>query len=57
MTIFKCKRKKLDDELKTKLNGKRLYSAVSVKYLVVKIYENLTWQHHTLLPRLRVHPV
>ena len=31
--------------MKIKLNGKRLYSTESDKYLGVKICEDLTWQH------------
>ena len=46
MVIFKSKQKKLEDELKIKLCGKRLYPTESVKYLGVKIDTNLTWQHH-----------
>ena len=46
MVIFKSKQKKLEGDLKIKLCGKRLYPTVSVKYLVVKIDTNLTWQHH-----------
>ena len=36
----------LDHEIKIKLNRKRLYTAPSVKYLGVKIDENLNWHHH-----------
>ena len=46
MVIFKSKQKKLEDDLKIKLCGKRLYSTESVKYLGVKIDANLTWQDH-----------
>ena len=46
MIIFKSKQKKLEDDLKIKLCGKRLYPTESVKYLCVKIDANLTWQHH-----------
>ena len=46
MVIFKSKQKKLGDDLKIKLCGKRLYPSESVKYLGVKINTNLTWQHH-----------
>ena len=46
MVIFKSKQKKLEDDLKIKLCGKRLYSTESVKYLDVKIDANLTWQDH-----------
>ena len=43
LVIFQQKRKILDHEIKTKLNVKRLYSTSSVKYLGVKIDENLNW--------------
>ena len=38
--------KNLDFNLKLKLNGKRLYPTKSVKYLGIKIDENLTWINH-----------
>ena len=34
------------DEVKINLNGKRIYHTTNINYLVVKIDENLTWQHH-----------
>ena len=43
LILFKPKMKKLDFNLKLKLNGKRLYPIKSVKYLGIKIDENLTW--------------
>ena len=46
MFIFKSKRKKLNDIVKIKLSGKRIYPTASVKYLGVKIDQHLTWQHH-----------
>ena len=46
MVIFKSKRKKFNDIVKIKLSGKRIYPTASVKYLVVKINQHLTWQHH-----------
>ena len=46
MVIFKSKRKKFNDIVKIELNGKRIYSNASVKYLEVKIDQQLTWQHH-----------
>ena len=46
MVIFKSKQKKLEDDLKIKLCGKRLYPTESVKYLHVKINTNLSWQYH-----------
>ena len=36
----------LDHEIKIKLNRKRLYPAPNLKYLGVKIDENLNWYHH-----------
>ena len=44
--IFKSKQKKFKVDLKIKLCGKRLYPPESVKYLVVKIDTNLSWQYH-----------
>ena len=38
--------KKLDFDLKFKLYGKRIYPAKSVKYLGIKIDENITWIDH-----------
>ena len=38
--------KNLDFNLKLKLNSKRLYPTKSVKYLGIKIDENLTWINH-----------
>ena len=46
LILFKPKMKKLDLDLKLILNGKRLYSTKSVKYLGTKIDENLTWIDH-----------
>ena len=46
MLIFKSKYKKLEDDLKIRLCGERLHPTESVKQLSVKIYTNLTWQHH-----------
>ena len=46
LVIFKQKRKILDHEIKIKFNRKRLYPTPSVKYLGVKIDENLNWHHH-----------
>ena len=36
-------RKQTEATMKIKLNGKRLYTANSVKYLGIKIDENLNW--------------
>ena len=38
--------KKIDFDLKLNLNGKRLYSTNSVKYLGILIDENFTWINH-----------
>ena len=38
--------KKLDFDLKLRLNSKRIYPTKSVKYLGIKIDENLTWIDH-----------
>ena len=37
MVIFKSKRKRLNDIVKMKFSGKRIYPTASVKYLCVKI--------------------
>ena len=46
LILFKLKMKKLDFDLELKLNGKRLYPTKLVKYLGIKIHENLTWIDH-----------
>ena len=46
LVIFKDQRKKLDSPIKIKLNHKRLYPSKSVKYLGIKIDENLNWKQH-----------
>ena len=38
--------KKIDFDVKSKLNGKRLYSTKSVKYLGIKIDESVTWNEN-----------
>ena len=43
LILFMSKMQKLDFDLKLKLNGKRIYPTKSVKYLGIKIDENLTW--------------
>ena len=43
---FKHERKKIDSEVKIKLSRKRLYPTESVKYLCIRIVENLSWKHH-----------
>ena len=47
LVIFKHQRKKLDSPIKIKLSHKKLYSSKSVKYLDIKIDENLNWEQHT----------
>ena len=54
MLIFRNPKKKLNYNLKIKLNGKRLYSSKFVKYLGILIDPHLNWSHHTesLAPKL-----
>ena len=47
LVIFKNKNKKLECPIKIKLSRKRLYPSKSVKYLGVKIDENLNWKDQT----------
>ena len=46
LVIFEYQRKKLDSPIKIKLSRKRLYPSKSVKYLGIKIDENLNWKQH-----------
>ena len=46
LIIFKHQRKKIDREVKIKFNRKPLYPTDSVKYLGIRIDENLNWKHH-----------
>ena len=46
LVIFKHHRKKMDSLLKIKLSRKRLYPSKLVKYLGIKIDENLNWRQH-----------
>ena len=46
MVVFKYKEKKFKYDLKIKLCGERPYPTESVKYLVVKIDTNCSWQCH-----------
>ena len=46
LVIFKHQSKQLDSAIKIKLNYKRLYPSKSVKYLGIKINENLNWKQH-----------
>ena len=43
VALFKSVRKQTEATLKLKLNGKRLYTTNSVKYLGIKTDENLNW--------------
>ena len=46
LVIFKHKKKKLECPIKIKLSKKRLHPSNLVKYLDVKIDENLNWKEH-----------
>ena len=46
LVIFKHQMKKLDTEIEIKLNRKRLYRSQSVRYLGIKIDQNLNWKDH-----------
>ena len=46
MVIFKHQKKKKDSKVKIKLSRKRLYPTDYVKYLGIRIDENLNWKHH-----------
>ena len=46
LVIFKHKKKKLECPVRIKLSRKRLYPSNSIKYLGVKIDENLNWKDH-----------
>ena len=46
LVIFKHHNEKFDNPIKIKLNRKRLYPSKSVKYLGIKIDENLNWKQH-----------
>ena len=52
LVIFKHQREKMDSPIKIKLNGKRLYPPKSVKYLGIKIDENLDWRQHDIAIKL-----
>ena len=45
LVIFKYQRKKIDSKVKIKLSRKRLYPTDSLKYLGLRINENLKWKH------------
>ena len=44
LVLFKPKKKKVDYDLKLKLNGKKLVQTSSVKYIGIKIDSNLNWK-------------
>ena len=44
--IFKTKRRKYEGVIKLSLTRQRLHLADNVKYLGIKIDENLNWKHH-----------
>ena len=46
LVIFKHQRKDIDSPIKIKLSHTRLYPSKSVKYLGIKIDENLNWKQH-----------
>ena len=46
LVTLKHQRKNVDSPIKIKLNCKRLYPSKSVKYLGIKIDENLNWKQH-----------
>ena len=46
MASFKHQRKKLDSEIKIKLNRKGLYPINSVKYLGIRIDKKLNWKQY-----------
>ena len=46
LMLKKHKKKKLECPIKIKLSRKRLYPSNSIKYLGVKIDENLNWKDH-----------
>ena len=46
LVIFKHKKKKLECRIRIKLSRKRIYPSNSIRYLGVKIDENLNWKDH-----------
>ena len=56
LIVFKPRMKKIDFDLKLKLNGKRLYPTKSVKYLGIKIDESLTWKKHINNIAIKLNP-
>ena len=45
-SYLNLKEKNINDIVKMKFSGKRIYSTASVKYLGVKIDQHFTWQHY-----------
>ena len=45
LVIFKHQRKKIDSEVKIKLSRKQLYPTDFLKYLGIRIDENLKWKY------------
>ena len=45
-SYLSLKEKMFNDIVKIKLTGKRIYRTASIKYLGVKIDQNLTWQYY-----------
>ena len=46
LVFFKHQIKKIDREVNIKLSRERLYPTNFVKYLGIRIDENLNWKHH-----------
>ena len=46
--IFKSRRKKYEGVIKVILNRQRLYPSNNMKYLGIKVNENLNWKHHII---------
>ena len=53
--LFRSAKKKVDYDLKLKLNGKKLQLVTPVRYLGIVLDENLSWTHHknSLADKLR----
>ena len=47
--LFTSPKKQADSELKMKLNGKRLYATVSLKYLGIQIDKSLSGNNHAAI--------
>ena len=45
LLLFTSPKKQLDYDLKIRLNSKRFFETVSVKYLGIQIDKRLTWKH------------